>query len=54
MNDFRLGDKVKVISGKFQGYYGVIVELLEAGARVSHDGEFKGHWVLFADLKADA
>lgn len=54
MTEFRVADRVKVVSGKFQGYYGVIIELLNGGVIVSHSPDFKGHAVLFADLEADS
>lgn len=53
MNDFKLGDKVRVTNGKYKGYYGVIVDFFSMGARVTHSNDFVGHAILFEDLEAD-
>lgn len=39
----KIGDKVKVISGEFTGYYGTVLELTDVDALVSHNDIFEGY-----------
>ena len=46
----KIGDKVKVISGEFTGYYGTVLELTDVDALVSHNNVFVGYRVDLTNL----
>lgn len=46
-----LGSHVQVISGEYQGYYGVVVEIGEDVVRVAHTPGYYGFWIHVNELE---